>query len=68
MKQGLHPKYEQTTISCACGAVYNVGSTKKSIKVEICANCHPVYTGQKRHEAAGGRIERFRRKYGQYVS
>lgn len=64
MKQGIHPKYEGTTISCACGAVYHVGSTKKNIKVEICAKCHPFYTGSRRMEAAGGRIERFRKKYG----
>ena len=41
MKEGIHPKYEQTTIRCACGAVIETGSTKKDIKVEICSKCHP---------------------------
>ena len=46
MKEGIHPKYEQTTIRCACGAVIETGSTKKDITVEICSKCHPFYTGQ----------------------
>ncbi|BDG61784.1 50S ribosomal protein L31 [Caldinitratiruptor microaerophilus] len=66
MKPGIHPKYELTTITCACGAVYHVGSTKKNIRVEVCANCHPFYSGNRsaRVETTGGRIERFRKKYG----
>ena len=46
MKEGIHPKYEQTTIRCACGNVFTTGSTKKDIKVEICSKCHPcpLYT------------------------
>ena len=47
MKEGIHPKYEQTTIRCACGAVIETGSTKKDIKVEICSKCHPFYTGSR---------------------
>ena len=42
MKEGIHPKYEQTTIRCACGNVFTTGSTKKDIRVEICSKCHPV--------------------------
>lgn len=65
MKQNVHPKYEMTTVSCACGTVYHVGSTRKTLKVEICSRCHPFYTGSRsRIEQAGGRIERFRKKYG----
>lgn len=65
-KEGIHPKYELTTITCACGAVYHVGSTKKNIRVEVCANCHPFYTGNRTQQRVevGGRIERFRKKYG----
>ena len=55
MKAGIHPNYEQTTIRCACGAVYNTGSTKKNITVEICANCHPFYTS--------GRVDKFNKRY-----
>ena len=48
MKEGIHPKYEQTTIRCACGNVFTTGSTKKDIKVEICSKCHPFYTGRRK--------------------
>ncbi|MEW6724101.1 MAG: 50S ribosomal protein L31 [Bacillota bacterium] len=65
MKEKIHPKYEKTTISCACGAVYEVGTTKKGIKVEVCANCHPFYTGSRSLVVErGGRVERFKKKFG----
>lgn len=64
MKEGIHPKYERTTITCGCGAVYEVGSTKRNLRVEICAVCHPFYTGNQRRVEVGGRIERFKKKYG----
>ncbi|MDQ7794181.1 MAG: 50S ribosomal protein L31 [bacterium] len=65
MKEKIHPAYHETTVTCACGAAYRVGSTKKSIRVEICANCHPFYTGsQQRIVDTAGRVERFKRKYG----
>ena len=65
MKAGLHPKAEKTSISCGCGASYEVLSTRKNIKVEICANCHPFYTGSKSMRIeAGSRIDRFKKKYG----
>ena len=64
MKEGLHPKYEQTTITCACGEVYKVGSTKKNLRVEICSKCHPFFTGKSQKLVdTSGRVERFRRKY-----
>ena len=46
MREGIHPKYEETTITCACGNVIHTRSTKKDIKVEICSKCHPFYTGK----------------------
>lgn len=64
MKEGIHPKYEQTTIRCACGNVFTTGSTKKDIKVEICSKCHPFYTGQQKAAVARGRIDKFNKKYG----
>lgn len=64
MKTGIHPKYEKTTITCACGASYEVGSTKKSIRVDVCAKCHPFFTGVQKIIDTGGRVERFRQKYG----
>jgi large subunit ribosomal protein L31 len=63
MKTDIHPKYEQTTIKCACGATIEVGSTKKDISVEICSQCHPFFTGKQKLVDTAGRIERFRKKY-----
>ena len=63
MKEGFHPKYVQTTIRCACGAVYNTGSTKKNITVEICANCHPFYTGKQKLVDTSGRVDKFNKRY-----
>ena len=64
MRTGIHPDYKQTTVTCGCGTVYNVGSTKENIRIEICANCHPFYTGRQRAAATGGRVERFRKRFG----
>jgi large subunit ribosomal protein L31 len=64
MKEKIHPKYEQTTVTCACGEVIETGSTRKDIKVEICSKCHPFYTGVQRFVDVGGRVDRFKKKYG----
>ncbi len=64
LKDKIHPEYHKTTITCACGAVYHVGSTRENLKVEICSKCHPFFTGQQRIVDTGGRVDRFRRKYG----
>ncbi|MDR0551632.1 MAG: 50S ribosomal protein L31 [Spirochaetaceae bacterium] len=63
MKDGLHPNYRFTTITCACGSVIETRSTAKDIKVEICSACHPFFTGKQKLVDTAGRIERFRRKY-----
>ena len=63
MKEKIHPKYEMTTISCACGNVIETRSTLKDIKVEICSACHPFFTGKQKLVDTAGRIERFRKKY-----
>ena len=63
MKQKIHPQYEQTTITCACGNVIHTRSTKKNIRVEICSNCHPFFTGDKKFVDSAGRIERFKKRY-----
>ena len=63
MKPGIHPKYHELTITCACGATYPSRSTNKVIAVEICANCHPFFTGKQKLVDTAGRVERFRRKY-----
>ena len=63
MKAKIHPKYEQTSISCACGNIIESRSTAKDIKVEICSTCHPFFTGKQKLVDTAGRIERFRKKY-----
>ena len=64
MKQGIHPTYELTKITCACGNVIETRSTVKDLKVEICSNCHPFYTGKQKLVDTAGRVERFKKKYG----
>ena len=64
MKAKIHPKYEKATVSCACGATFETGSTKKELKIDICSKCHPFYTGKQKFIDTGGRVERFKRKYG----
>lgn len=65
MKEGIHPKYQEVEVVCACGNKFMTGSTKKSIKVEVCSQCHPFYTGSKRLLVEqGGRVDKFKKKYG----
>ena len=64
MKENLHPKYEATTIRCACGNVIETRSTAKEIRVEICSKCHPYFTGKQKVVDTGGRVERFKKRFG----
>ena len=64
MKQDIHPKYSQTKIVCACGATYETGSTKENVHVEICGKCHPFYSGKQKIVDQGGRVEKFKKKFG----
>jgi large subunit ribosomal protein L31 len=59
MKAAIHPKYYEATVKCACGNTFTVGSTKPSLEVEICAKCHPFFTGEMRFVDRMGRVERF---------
>lgn len=63
MKQGIHPQYTETTISCACGNVIETRATRENIKIEICSNCHPFFTGKSKLMDTEGRVERFLNKY-----
>lgn len=63
MKEGLHPAFEKTTITCHCGNVFETRSTKKDIKVEICSKCHPFFTGKQKLVDTGGRVDRFKRRF-----
>ncbi len=64
MKEGIHPKYHKTTVTCACGETFETGSTKQNLRVEVCSKCHPFFTGKHRIVYATGRVERFKTKYG----
>ena len=62
MKDGIHPKYVTTKVHCACGNDFETLSMKPEIRVEICSNCHPFYTGRQKLVDTGGRVERFKRR------
>jgi len=64
MKEGIHPKYYAVKVQCGCGNTVETGSTKESLRADVCSNCHPFYTGQQRNIAARGRVEQFNRRYG----
>ena len=64
MKEGIHPKYQKVTVTCVCGNTFVTGSTKKELRVEICSKCHPFYTGKQKLVDAGGRVDRFKKRYG----
>ena len=63
MKQSIHPEYQIATVRCSCGNTFQTRSTKPELRVEICSNCHPFYTGRQKLVDAGGRVERFQRRY-----
>ena len=63
MKKDIHPPFQKTIVHCACGNEFETFSTVKGIKVEICSQCHPFFTGQQKIVDSRGRVERFRRKY-----
>ena len=66
MKENIHPAYKTVTVQCACGASFVTGSTKNTdvIKVDICSKCHPFFTGNKKLVDTGGRVDKFKKKYG----
>ena len=63
MKEGLHPEYQTATVKCACGETFETRSTKKDISIEICSKCHPFFTGKQKIVDAGGRVDKFRKKF-----
>ena len=64
MKEGIHPQYEKVTIRCACGAEFETRSTKKDIRLDICSKCHPFFTGKQKLVDTGGRVDRFKKRFG----
>ena len=66
MRKGIHPEYIESSITCACGNSFTTRSTKKEIRVEICSQCHPFFTGKQKFIDSAGRVEKFRKKYGDF--
>ena len=64
MREGIHPKYEEAVIKCACGETFTTSSTKKSLSVDICSKCHPFFTGKQKLIDIGGRVSKFKKKFG----
>lgn len=64
MKKELHPETHETTITCTCGAVYNTLSTVKNLRIGICSQCHPFFTGEQRFVDTAGRVDKFAQRYG----
>lgn len=63
MKEAIHPKYEDCTVSCACGYTFKTRSTKPVIKLEICSKCHPFFTGKQKFIDIAGRVEKFQKRF-----
>ncbi len=63
MKKDIHPPFQKAIVHCACGNEFETFSTAKEITVEICSQCHPLFTGQQKMVASRGRVDQFRRKY-----
>jgi large subunit ribosomal protein L31 len=63
MREGIHPEYKETTVTCVCGNVIHTRSTRQNIKTEICSQCHPFMTGKQKIIDTAGRVERFKKKY-----
>jgi large subunit ribosomal protein L31 len=65
MKEGIHPKYVECAVTCGCGNTFETRATVAELKIEVCSVCHPFYTGKSKFVDAAGRVDRFRKKYGQ---
>ncbi|MBP2663451.1 MAG: rpmE [Firmicutes bacterium] len=64
MQEKIHPQFSEAKVVCGCGNTFVTGSVKKELRVDVCSKCHPFYTGQQRQIAAGGRVERFNKRFG----
>jgi len=64
VKEGIHPNYQESVVTCACGNTFTTRSVRKEIHVEICSACHPFFTGKQKLIDTAGRVERFNKKYG----
>lgn len=63
MKENIHPNYVEATVKCACGETFVTRSTKEELRVDICSKCHPFFTGKQKFVDAGGRVDKFKKKF-----
>lgn len=63
MKADIHPNYKESTVTCVCGNTFTTGSVKDELRVEICSECHPFFTGKQKFAERGGRVEKFKKRY-----
>ena len=63
MKKGIHPEFKEVTVTCACGNTFQSAATRDELKVEVCSECHPFFTGKQKFAERGGRVEKFKKKY-----
>ena len=70
MKEGIHPRYQETAVTCGCGSTFTTRSSQQELRVDICSECHPFYTGKLKYVDAAGRIDKFQKKFaaGTYAS
>ena len=64
MKEQIDPDFKEAKVICGCGQTFMTGSVKPELRVDVCSKCHPFFTGQQRNITAGGRIEKFNKRYG----
>lgn len=64
MKKDVHPKYQKAVVHCVCGETFETGSTKGELRVDICSKCHPFFTGKQKLVDSGGRVDRFKKRFG----
>ena len=64
MKEGIHTEYKKAVVRCSCGESFETGTVKEELKVEICSKCHPFFTGRQKFVDTGGRVDKFKKKYG----
>ncbi len=67
MKEGIHPEYKAINVKCSCGNEFSVPSTRRSLNLDVCSECHPFYTGKQKIVDTGGRVDRFNKRFGALV-
>ena len=64
MKEGIHPEYKDVNVKCSCGNEFKIRSTGRDLNLDVCSECHPFYTGKQKNVDTGGRVDRFKKRFG----